>query len=44
MMVNAHSGLPGFTDFDPLAMQSPGYLPAMQEAGPPITLPFPHSR
>jgi hypothetical protein len=37
VIVNADSGLPGFTGFDPLATQSLGYVAAMQEAGIPVT-------
>lgn len=36
-IVNADSGLPGFTGFDPLATQSLGYVAAMQDAGIPVT-------
>ena len=37
VIVNADSGLVGFTGFDPTASQSLGYVATMQEAGIPVT-------
>jgi hypothetical protein len=40
IIVNADSGLPGFTGFDPTASQSLGYILAMQKAGIPVTFAY----
>jgi len=40
VIVNADSGLVGFTGFDPTASQSLGYVATMQEAGIPVTFAY----
>jgi hypothetical protein len=40
IIVNADSGLPGFTGFDPTASQSLGYILALQKAGIPVTFAY----